>query len=198
MNKIYCAVYELVKAHFEGNEDDFKRNLKAIADYCEKEGNIKGADELRMYLDAVVKLDNRTTRKYFKENPDGTQTEISKEEYDRLVNPNPLDKPVIEPVNIEKPVFKQPVDSIEPDKESMQEQTAFKEKLAAEENPADEEKPENEPKKRHRRTKAEMEEYRNSDEYKQKQNQPKRHRRTKAEMEAERNKQNNYEQLSLL
>lgn len=28
MNKIYCAVYELVKAHFEGNEDDFKRNLK--------------------------------------------------------------------------------------------------------------------------------------------------------------------------
>lgn len=172
MNKIYCAVYELVKAHFEGNEDDFKRNLKAIADYCEKEGNIKGADELRMYLDAVVKLDNRTTRKYFKENPDGTQTEISKEEYDRLVNPNPLDKPVIEPVNIEKP--------------------------AVEENPADEEKSENEPKKRHRRTKAEMEEYRNSDEYKQKQNQPKRHRRTKAEMEAERNKQNNYEQLSLL
>ena len=49
------------------NEDDFKRNLKAIADYCEKEDNIKGADELRMYLDAVVKLDNRTTRKYFKE-----------------------------------------------------------------------------------------------------------------------------------
>ena len=181
MNKIYCAVYELVKAHFEGNEDDFKRNLKAIADYCEKEG----ADELRMYLDAVVKLDNRTTRKYFKENPDGTQTEISKEEYDRLVNPNPLDKPVIEPVNIEKPVFKQPV-SIEPDKEFVQEQTAFKEKPAAEENPAD------------RRTKAEMEEYRNSDEYKQKQNQPKRHRRTKAEMEAERNKQNDYEQLSLL
>ena len=164
MNKIYCAIYELVKAHFEGNEDDFKRNLKAVADYCEKEGNIKGADELRMYLDAVVKLDNRTTRKYFKENPDGTQTKISKEEFDRLVNPNPLDKPVIEPVNIEKPVFKQPVDSIEPDKESMQEQTAFKEKLAAEENPADEEKPENEPKKRHRRTKAEMEEYRNSDE----------------------------------
>lgn len=191
MNKIYCAVYELVKAHFEGNEDDFKRNLKAIADYCEKEGNIKGADELRMYLDAVVKLDNRTTRKYFKENPDGTQTEISKEEFDRLVNPNPLDKPVIEPVNIEKLVFKQPF-SIEPDKESVQEQAAFKE------NPTDEEKFENEPKKRHRRTKAEMEEYRNSDEYKQKQNQPKRHRRTKAEMEAERNKQNNYEQLSLL
>ena len=196
MNKIYCAVYELVKAHFEGNEDDFKRNLKAIADYCEKEGNIKGADELRMYLDAVVKLDNRTTRKYFKENPDGTQTEISKEEYDRLVNPNPLDKPVIEPVNIEKPVFKQPV-SIEPDKESVQEQTVL-EKTAAEENPADEEKSENEPRKRHRRTKAEMEEYRNSDEYKQKQNQPKRHRRTTAKMEAERNKQNNYEQLSLL
>lgn len=197
MNKIYCAVYELVKAHFEGNEDDFKRNLKAIADYCEKEGNIKGADELRMYLDAVVKLDNRTTRKYFKENPDGTQTEISKEEYDRLVNPNPLDKPVIEPVNIEKPVFKQPF-SIEPDKESVQEQAAFKEKSAAEENTTDEEKSENEPKKRHRRIKAEMEEYRNSDEYKQKQNQPKRHRRTKAEMEAERNKQNDYEQLSLL
>ena len=53
--------------------------------------------------------------------------------YDRLVNPNPLDKPVIEPVNIEKPVFKQPV-SIEPDKESVQEQAAFKEKPAVEEN----------------------------------------------------------------
>ena len=164
MNKIFCNIYELIKAHFEGNEDNFKSNLKAVANYCEKEGNIKGADELREYLDAVVKQDNRTVRKYFKENPDGTQTEITKEEFDRLVGLKPL-KTVTEPASI-KP--------IEPDIKA--------DKAEMKENTVNEEKSEYEPKKRHRRTKAEMEEYRNSDEYKQEQERPKRHRRTKAEM----------------
>lgn len=156
MNKIFCNIYELIKAHFEGNEDNFKSNLKAVANYCEKEGNIKGADELREYLDAVVKQDNRTVRKYFKENPDGTQTEITKEEFDRLVGLKPL-KTVTEPASI-KPIepVKQSVESIEPDKESIE--------------PIEPD------------IKAEMEEYRNSDEYKQEQERPKRHRRTKAEM----------------
>ena len=179
MNKIYYAIHELIKAHFDGNEDDFKSNLKAVANYCEKEGNIQGADELREYLDAVVKQDNRTVRKYFKENPDGTQTEITKEEFDRLVGLKPL-KTVTEPASIKKPI-----DSIEPDKKSVpeQEKTAFKtDTPVVEEKAVNEEKSEDEPKKRHRRTKAEMEEYRNSDEYKQEQERPKRHRRTKAEM----------------
>lgn len=181
MNKIFCNIYELIKAHFEGNEDNFKSNLKAVANYCEKEGNIKGADELREYLDAVVKQDNRTVRKYFKENPDGTQTEITKEEFDRLVGLKPL-KTVTEPASI-KPIepVKQSVESIKPDKESIE---PIEPDIKADkaENTVNEEKSEDEPKKRHRRTKAEMEEYRNSDEYKQEQERPKRHRRTKAEM----------------
>jgi hypothetical protein len=184
MNKIFCNIYELIKAHFEGNEDNFKSNLKAVANYCEKEGNIKGADELREYLDAVVKQDNRTVRKYFKENPDGTQTEITKEEFDRLVGLKPL-KTVTEPASI-KPIepVKQFVESIEPDKESIEpiEPDIKADKAEMKENTVNKEKSEDEPKKRHRRTKAEMEEYRNSDEYKQEQERPKRHRRTKAEM----------------
>lgn len=183
MNKIFCNIYELIKAHFEGNEDNFKSNLKAVANYCEKEGNIKGADELREYLDAVVKQDNRTVRKYFKENPDGTQTEITKEEFDRLVGLKPL-KTVTEPASI-KPI--EPVKTTnEPEINTQSDKPVIKadkgENKEKEENTVNEEKSEDEPKKRHRRTKAEMEEYRNSDEYKQEQERPKRHRRTKAEM----------------
>lgn len=189
MNKIFCNIYELIKAHFEGNEDDFKNNLKAVANYCEKEGNIKGADELREYLDAVVKQDNRTVRKYFKENPDGTQTEITKEEFDRLVGLKPLKtvtEPAFKPIEPIKAANKPEINTqpVEPDKESKEPviKADKGENKEVEENTVNEEKSENEPKKRHRRTKAEMEEYRNSDEYKQEQERPKRHRRTKAEM----------------
>ena len=211
----YDQVLALIKAHYE--KDDAKFNSLALfiaEEYSKNHGDNRGSKikkaigyEIDNYITRTDEIKNyrqstNTVHKYYKQLSDGTDIEITEEEFNKLCGKTTEQRKMEEMTEELTNNIKEKVDEIldQPivgKQITMQEQqdlffepkeikTENKEKesitrtpMTPIKTPINIEKSEG---KRHRRTKAEMEAYRNSPEYLEELNRPKRHRRTKAEM----------------
>lgn len=178
------SILQLIKAHYSNNFELFDNTAKMLADILAEDGDIQAKDEiLRM-------MKNKGEYKslpddYIPRNIDMIPEKASLTQTQKAVINEESD--TYEDSNVTKEndnVEKKDSNNADTDIENQMSFSDFPEILPDTETVKS---------KRHRRTKAEMEEFRKSPEYLEMQNKPKRHRRTKAEMEATRAVEDNTE-----